>query len=149
MMHSRVKDCQDTQDYREFKPLLLRFDTFLEAAKSFEDIIYIVNESKNKIDDLFQFLENDNQIDKKVDKERKRGLKKVRRAIQDYGDDGIENKILGKVESAINEMADKTLEAYSKIQGVRGLMYRIMECLAQKKSNYDLDDIVRINQIFK
>ena len=57
--------------------------------------------------------------------------------------------MLGKVESAINEMADKTLEAYSKIQGVRGLMYRIMECLAQKKSNYDLDDIVRINKIFK
>ena len=108
-----------------------------------------MNESKNKIDDLFQFLEKDSQIDKKVDRERRKGIKKVRRAVQDYGDDDIESKILGKVEGAINEMADKTLEAYSKIQGVRGLMYRIKDCLAENKSSYDLDDIIKINEIFK
>ena len=59
MMHSREKDCQECQDYREFGPLLLRFVPFLEAAKGFEDIIYIVNESKNHIDDLFKDLERD------------------------------------------------------------------------------------------
>lgn len=46
-------------------------------------------------------------------------------------------------------MADKTLEAYSKINGVRGLMMRIKECLKQNKDFYELDDIVRLNKIFK
>ena len=69
--------------------------------------------------------------------------------MHDYGDDNNEEKILGKVEGAINEMADKTLEAYSKIKGARGLMYRIKECMSQNKSFYDLDDIIRINEIFK
>jgi hypothetical protein len=46
-------------------------------------------------------------------------------------------------------MADKTLEAYSKITGVRGLMMRLKECLKQNKEFYDLDDIVKFNKIFK
>ena len=29
LMHCKVKECQDTQDYREFRPLLYKFDTFL------------------------------------------------------------------------------------------------------------------------
>lgn len=46
----------------------------------------------------------------------------VRKAVKDYKDDEAEAKILDKVEAAINEMADKTLEAYSKIKGARALI---------------------------
>ena len=33
---------------------MIQFDTFFEASKDIEKIIYIVNKSKNNIDDLFQ-----------------------------------------------------------------------------------------------
>lgn len=89
MMHEKVKTCQRTQNYRQFSGLLLKFDTFLEASHEIEEIIYIVNESKNRIDDLFKNLEKDKEIDKKVNKERRRGIKKVRHAVKDYGHDGI------------------------------------------------------------
>ena len=51
---------------------------------------------------MFKNLEEDEQIDRKVNKERRRGIKKARNAVKDYGDDAIEGKILERVESAIN-----------------------------------------------
>lgn len=64
-----------------------------------------------------------------MNNERKKGISKVRNTVATYKKDGVENQILNKVEAAINEMADKTLEAYSKIKGARGIMIRIKESM--------------------
>lgn len=57
----------------------------------------IVTDSKHKIDNLFKNLEKDKHLDEKVNNERRKGIKKVRNAVKDYGNDGIEAKILDKV----------------------------------------------------
>lgn len=46
-----------------------------------------MNKSKSNIDDLFQEIETDSNLDKKVEKERKKGLKLIRKAVRDYKDD--------------------------------------------------------------
>ena len=67
-MHEKIKCCMEVQAYREFLSLLYKFDTFLEASKDIEEIICIVNKSKNKIDNLFKEIERDKDLDKKVEK---------------------------------------------------------------------------------
>ena len=42
-------------------------------------------------------------------------------------------------------MANKTLEAFSKINGARGLMIRIQECLQDRGDPHNLDNIITIN----
>ena len=86
-MQNKVKFCMELQDYREFRGLLVKFDTFFEASRDIEEIIYIVNKSKNRIDDLFKEIETDKHLKERLEDERRRGLKEVRKAVRDYEDD--------------------------------------------------------------
>ena len=83
---------------------------------------------------MFKEIEKDKHLDKKVEKERKRGIEKVRKAVRDYKDDQAEAKILHKVEDAINEMVDKTLRAYSKIKGAKAMLERLRKIFLEKRN---------------
>ena len=42
-------------------------------------------------------------------------------------------------------MADKSLEAYSKLKGAKNIMQKIRDLVRQNKEFYELDDIAKIN----
>ena len=65
--------------------------------KQNEDEIKNLREQVNTQRSAKVNLERENHLDERVDHERRRGIKKVRNAVRDYGDDCIEAKILDKV----------------------------------------------------
>ena len=99
---------------------------------------------------MFGDLEREG-MDRRVERIRKKGIKEVEGVVyRGQGNvAGFENRIIEKVSSAINEMANKSIDCFHKIQGVKELLQRIQISISSSPSHPDLSSIVTLNKIFR
>jgi hypothetical protein len=74
-------------------------------------------------------------VDKKVDKIIKKGVREAENIIDDGNNynHSIRDRIISKVKLAINDIADKSLSLFHKVQGAKDLIRRLHKLITDSR----------------